>query len=394
MKPRPPLSQGNRLQRAYDRWAQPHYARMDPSVRAPVEAIDRVIYSPWGIVLVTTWLCVTVLSVLALRSLGELPWWLALLLSASAWVFFPFSLLAVWLQPDAYKRKFLKKLPTVLAMTMAGACLGFAAGYVGRHEQWTWQELTAKFSDTFFVLIGAALLTVVVMTGVMWALVHWRMQQMKRALAQARLESERDQAARQAADARLALLQAQIQPHFIFNTLSAVQHWVDTGDARGAKLLTSLTAFLRLSTDSMLRTTVPLSEEATMVRHYLAVMQERLGARLSARVDVAPDAATVPVPPGLLLTLVENAVEHGASPKLSPTLVHVTAKREGPSVLITVHDNGAGYVQGSKDGVGLSNARARLLQAHGSEASLAVDGTPGGGCTVRITLPLTQNATA
>ncbi|MCE2659554.1 MAG: histidine kinase [Rubrivivax sp.] len=140
---------------------------------------------------------------------------------------------------------------------------------------------------------------------------------MQRQLAQVRLQQERDAARSEAVQAQLSLLQTQIQPHFIFNTLSALQHCVDGGDPRAGPLLRSLSAFLRGSTELLTRPHARLDEEAALVTHDLHVMASRLGERLHWEVDIDPALHGVLLPPGLLLTLVENAIEHGASVVLS-----------------------------------------------------------------------------
>lgn len=390
MHPKPPLSQGNRLQRAYDRWAQPHYARMDPDTAEQAKHIDRIIYSRSGAMLAAVALAIMIGTVYALTRV-DMPWWLAVLLCVLGFVAVPTSVLAAWMQPEPFMRKLLRQWPRVVVMTFLGACVGFAAGLTGLRDNWTWTELMGSLTDAMAILVGAAMLTALVYMGMMWAVAQWRLQHMQRALAQARLEQERDHATHQATEARLRLLQAQIQPHFIFNTLSAVQHWVDTGDPRGPQLLKSLTAFLRGTTESMLLQSVPLSQEVTMVQHYLHVMQGRFGARLSTRVNVDAAVEDSHLPPGLLLTLVENAIEHGVTPKLTPSHVHVTAQRHGKQLTISVADDGAGYAPGSCEGVGLANARARLLQAHGAHASMIITGAPGQGCTVQLSWPLAPN---
>jgi LytS/YehU family sensor histidine kinase len=210
-------------------------------------------------------------------------------------------------------------------------------------------------------------------TGLVARLSRWRLHVRMRGL---QLAAERDAAAREVAEARLRLLQAQIHPHFIFNTLSAVQHWVDAGDARASTLLRDLTAFLRGATEMLGRERTTLGEEVEMAGHYLSIMQARLGQRLTSRVDVPADLRGLEVPPGLLLTLVENAVEHGIEPALAGGCVSVSARADlgAREVTVRVHDDGVGLAPGWQDGVGLANCRQRL--AHRFGASARVDLLP------------------
>jgi LytS/YehU family sensor histidine kinase len=218
-----------------------------------------------------------------------------------------------------------------------------------------------------------------------------RRWQMARELAHLRLEQALEVARRQAAEARLAALQAQVQPHFIFNTLAALQHWVDEGDPRAAPLLRALTGFLRGSTELLARDSATLGDELPLVEHYLAVMQARWGERLRSRVDADAASRAVQLPPGLLLTLVENAVEHGAGARLEGGEVRVRVQVDGARCQVEVSDNGPGLAPGWQEGVGLGNVRQRLAHRFGDRARLVLeDAAPG--VRARIELDLREEA--
>jgi LytS/YehU family sensor histidine kinase len=206
--------------------------------------------------------------------------------------------------------------------------------------------------------------------AVLYGVASVRKQVLQNQLERVTLQRERDAAARQVAEAQLKLLQGQIQPHFIFNTLSALQHWVDTGDARAGELLRSLTAFLRGSTELLDREDVTVAEEAAMVGHYLAIMRARLGERLVSSIHIAPEAAEQRIPPGILLTLVENAIEHGVTPALTGAHVRIDAAPADQGWTLRVADDGVGLASGWRDGVGLANSRQRLMHRFGSAARL------------------------
>jgi LytS/YehU family sensor histidine kinase len=227
------------------------------------------------------------------------------------------------------------------------------------------------------------LIGVVALFALLWGVAQIRRSQAQHQLEQARVVQAQDTLARQMAEARLKLLQAQIQPHFIFNTLAALQHWVDTSDARAAPLLRSLTGFLRGSTELMARDEVALAEELGLVRHYLAIMQARLGERLQTEMSSTPEADGWNLPPGLLLTLVENALEHGVGPALQAVRVHVAAAVQDGHLTVTVQDTGPGLSPGWQEGVGLANARERLQHRFGDQARLRVEAAEPG---VRATL--------
>ena len=184
------------------------------------------------------------------------------------------------------------------------------------------------------------------------------------------------------------LASAQLAPHFLFNTLASVQHWVATRDERAAPLLQSLTGYLRSTLPMFARALHPAADEIEAVRRYLEVMQARLGARLAWSVDVPAALMTVPLPPGLLLTLVENAVEHGIEPLLTGGLLSLRARAEGALAVFEVQDNGPGLDTARGDGIGLANSRERLTLTHGERARLELRPAPGGGCLATVHLPM------
>jgi sensor histidine kinase YesM len=277
-----------------------------------------------------------------------------------------------WVQPQRFTARRLWGIGlAALIATYAGALGSFSGqlrALVAAGEPWYRAVVRVARLATplqIMVLIGALLMLAAISTA--------RREYLQRALDQARAEHERDAAAAQLTQARLSLLQAQIQPHFLFNTLAALQHWVDVGDARAAPLLRALTGFLRGSTELMLRDGVTLAQEGELVRHYLAIMQSRLGERLRFRIDLAPGCEAQPLPPGLLITLVENAVEHGIEPQLRGGEVQVIARQVDGVFELRVLDDGAGLAAGPggvAEGVGLTNSRERLRHQFGPRAEL------------------------
>jgi Histidine kinase len=236
----------------------------------------------------------------------------------------------------------------------------------------------ARFEDKsvgnwiVIVSIGAALLA----SAGLWFVTVYRAHQVAARLVELDERERREEMARQ-------LAQAQIQPHFLFNSLASLQHWVQTKDDRAAPLLGALTGFLRATLPLFDRRTLRVAEEAQAVREYLTVMQLRLGERLRWQLAIDPAAADAALPPGLLLTLVENAIEHGVQKRLAGGQIMVRAQATGARLIVEVQDTGPGLGGGARDGVGLGNARARLAQAFGGNASLILSDT-GDGCLARI----------
>lgn len=368
----PPLSEGNRFQRAYARWAAPHYARMEPGVREQAELMDRFLYSRRGL---GVWLGIagSVAGTTAGLRFGGMPWALALLVALFIWVGLPVSLLAAWLMPNRFASSTLRrKLPLILVLSLAGGLLGFVVGHVVKHGSLDAMTLLGALWRGAPVLLPAALAGAAGVLFLTWGVAQTRRQMLERTVERERLARERDTAARHAAEARLKLLQAQIQPHFIFNTLAALQHWVDVGDPRAPALLRTLTAFLRGSTELLGRDTVTLGAECEAVGQYLQIMQARLGERLRSEVAVDPACTGRTLPPGLLLTLVENAIEHGIAPSLDGGTVQVQVRCDAQGTTVTVRDDGAGLAPGWQDGTGLANCRERLRHHGDGRGTLAL----------------------
>jgi signal transduction histidine kinase len=279
------------------------------------------------------------------------------------------GLMAVWRQPHR------KRLMAVSFVTLAIMAL-FMFGL-----RWRMAPGPARISmgEVTGIITGVAVFSY-------YGLAFYRSHQIAARLRELDERERRADMARQ-------LAQAQIQPHFLFNSLASLQHWVQQKDDRAAPMLDALMGFLRATLPLFDRRMLTVGEEAAAVRHYLSVMQLRLGERLHWHVDVSEGAGAAALPPGLLLTLVENALEHGVQRSLGGASVRLSARREGERLVIEVRDTGPGLAAHAADGVGLGNARARLAQAFGARAALTMANDPSGGCSARIECPATSIAT-
>ncbi len=304
---------------------------------------------------------------------------------------------------------FYKFLPPVVATGLLVVALGAAAAGLAV-ARWLWRRPTrARFNlaslgagllaglvpilmvhagqkslmrDTMPLLAGG----LAVMLSSWWFLTIYRSQQLEN-----RLRELDEQQQRVAMAQRLAA--AQIQPHFLFNTLASLQHWVDTQDARGGPLLRSLTRYLRATLPMFEQDRLPVAEELQIVRSYLDIMQARLGARLTWAVDTTRVPASVlsqaTLPPGTLLTLAENAITHGVEPSLRGGHIAVTLSLTQDSrwLRLEVQDTGAGLAAGACDGVGLHNTRERLAAQSGGAAQMGLEAAAPG-CLAWIEWPL------
>jgi LytS/YehU family sensor histidine kinase len=204
---------------------------------------------------------------------------------------------------------------------------------------------------------------------------------------QLRFALERSELERQALDARLHLLQAQVAPHFLFNTLANVQALVDAGSPHASTLLRSLTAYLRAAVPSLRDSSATIDRELQLVRPYLELMQMRMPDRLQYAMNVDPSTRDVRCPPTILLTLVENAVRHGIDPSEEGGRIDVDVARRGERCVIRVADTGAGLRQSSTLGTGLTTLRERLRLIFGDTAHLHLTHNSPRGAVVEIDMP-------
>jgi LytS/YehU family sensor histidine kinase len=190
--------------------------------------------------------------------------------------------------------------------------------------------------------------------------------------AQLQHEAERERLARELSESQLLLLRAQIEPHFLFNTLGAVQQLAEQGAPRAAELTANLITFLRASLAEMRSEQVTLGQEFSLVEAYLKVMQARLGDRLSFTFELPDALAQLTMPGMLVLTLVENAIKHGIEPSLRGGVVSVSARQQDGAALIRVEDSGVGMSAQPGQGMGIENVRRRLQLAFGDAASMTL----------------------
>ena len=194
----------------------------------------------------------------------------------------------------------------------------------------------------------------------------------------------------QLADARLAALRMQLNPHFLFNTLHAISALVERDPAGVRTMIARLSALLRRVLDGD-RHEVPLRDELALVRDYLAIQSVRLGDRLAVTEDIAPETLDARVPALVLQPLVENAIGHGIGAMESAGRLTLSAHREGAVLVIGVRDTGPGPPETHADrqpaGLGLVNTRERLAALYGGAAHLSLTRVPSGGALAVVTLP-------
>jgi signal transduction histidine kinase len=202
---------------------------------------------------------------------------------------------------------------------------------------------------------------------------------------------------REMAEARLQVMQAQIEPHFLFNTLANVRRLYQTDVAAGGRMMDNLMRYLEVALPRMRQAHSSVDREVSLVEAYLGVQAVRMGRRLSFELDIPPDLRALSLPPMMLLTLVENAIKHGLNPLPEGGRIVVSARRDDDCLKLQVRDDGRGFRDSSGAGTGLANIRARLALLHAEAATLSLTENAERGVTSTLVLPATcaaEEATA
>lgn len=215
---------------------------------------------------------------------------------------------------------------------------------------------------------------------------RWRSLRAAAALHEAELNRIRLQG--ELASGRLQVLQAQIEPHFLFNSLANVRRLLRTNGEAGRAMLADLMRYLETALPRMRDDSSTLAREAELVRAFLAVYQVRMGHRLQVHIDVPVELGAHVVPPMMLLTLIENALKHGLGPLPEGGAISIAAAEAGGRLVLRVADTGHGLVAGSGGGTGLANIRARLKAMHGAAARLSLHLNEPRGVVAEIELPV------
>ena len=198
---------------------------------------------------------------------------------------------------------------------------------------------------------------------------------------------------RQVIEARMAAMQAQVEPHFLFNTLASIDHLIETDPPRASKMQKNLIALLRASMPTMREAnaqgTRDLGREMSVIRPYLEILKVRMEERLHTEIRVSDGLLSAEFPPMMLQSLVENAIKHGLEPKAEGGTLVVSAEIVHGRLAVTVADTGLGFGKAATagTGIGLSNIRERLHLLYSHRAALTVAENPGGGTAVTITVP-------
>lgn len=197
-----------------------------------------------------------------------------------------------------------------------------------------------------------------------------------------RLTSEK-----KAVESNLRLLQAQIEPHFLFNTLSNIMSLLETDLEKAKSMLVDLIHYLRTSLSKTRNKTTTIDQEMEMIRAYLNIFKIRMGDRLRYNIDIPDTIKDFPFPPMLVQPLVENAIKHGLEPKIEGGELSIRGKEKGDNIQLEITDTGMGFNEGEDTGVGLSNVRERLQSLYGDKGHLILEENRPSGLKAIIEIP-------
>lgn len=313
----------------------------------------------------------------------------------------------LWGWLDYFAECLLMGMPIAIALTMAevgcagrgrittaiaGAVALVAGAFAGAlllipFYDLGWESLRSRrfWSDmAYWIAIGGGVATI------------YGLQQRAATAAAAlhRVQVDQVALAKQMLEARLQVMRAQIEPHFLFNTLANVKRLCQTDVEGGITMLDNLALYLRAALPRMREAQTTLGQEADLVAAYLAVLQIRMGNRLRYAIDIPPSLRPLPFPPMMLLTLAENAVKHGLNPAPAGGMLLVRAEQAGDMVAIKVADSGVGFGVAATGGtgIGLANTRARLAALYGDTAELALAANEPTGVLATIRVPRAAGA--
>ena len=279
------------------------------------------------------------------------------------------------------------QLVAVGVAVVVGLVLAYTVTTVGLEPPW-WQS--PKHQAGFLMIMVLGLLVAP------WVAISALMKQISGAAQRQalRFELERSEYDRQALDARLRLLQAQVEPHFLFNTLANVRELVDAGSPQASTVLSSLIAYLRAAVPRLHEPQPTLRQELELVRSYLEVMHMRMPDRLRFSLHVEPEALSCGCPSSALLTLVENAVRHGIDPSEQGGEIEVRVSERQGRCRAVVTDTGVGLRGGSGGlGTGLSTLRERLQLVFAGEARLELTANLPRGVRAELEFPARRSGT-
>ena len=251
----------------------------------------------------------------------------------------------------------------------------------------TLQKQSSDWLMTFVVLL--------IVTGIIVKIVLGSKKKAETRAQAATATAAEEGLKRQLVEAQLKMMQAQVEPHFLFNTLASVDFLIETDPPRASKMQKNLIAYLRSALPQMREGSTTLGKEIALCRSYLEILKVRMDERLQFAITVPQGLSSAQFPPMILQSLVENAIKHGLEPKAEGGSLTLTADIANGNLRVTVADTGLGFGAGSRPGtgVGLANVRERLAALYGGRARLVVETNTPTGTIATIAVPYAIDGT-
>jgi len=256
------------------------------------------------------------------------------------------------------------------------------------HEVRSYQERSGDWMMSFAVLL--------ILTGIIVKVVLGGKKRAERRAQVATATAAEEGLKRQLVEAQLKMMQAQVEPHFLFNTLASVDYLIETDPSTASKMQKNLIQYLRAALPQMREGSTTLGKEVQLCRAYLEILKFRMEDRLQYTVTVPQGLMSAQFPPMMLQSLVENSIKHGLEPKPEGGAITISADIVDGRLRVTVADSGLGFAAASRPGtgVGLANVRERLSALYGGRARLSIDANDPTGTIVTIDIPYTFEADA
>jgi signal transduction histidine kinase len=362
-------------------------ARLSPRERAEIAAFDAAVKRhPWRYLLMLCgiWLLAATLIKLAIAKIG---WPGALMFGALMVGALGFALASVWFGASQHKVT-IKSVAVVAALSLLGAITG---GIIARLAAGGGLDnmLVGFVRAAPQILIGG-LVAGLVTAALMVSIAQLRRRQLQRQNLELERQAAAERMGRQLADAKLKLMQAQVEPHFLFNTLASVQQLAEGRAPEAAVMTSQLITFLRAGLASLREDSTTLAREFAAIGAYLDIMKTRLPGRFDTTLELPDEIGALTLPPAMLISLVENSIKHGIEPCTDFAHLTVRATADERTLTLVVSDTGIGpNTRNSGGGVGLDNIRQRLRILHGGAAHLSVRANSPRGFHATITLPRT-----
>ena len=253
------------------------------------------------------------------------------------------------------------------------------------------QDIRRKVAgDMYRVGLGAALILIFIPLFILTVVSKFFIDRSRAAQGMAemkRKEAEYARMSQQVTEAKLSALQAQVEPHFLYNTLASVQALTEVDPAQANAMTGHLIQYLRNALPKMRESVSTVGQEIELVRAYLNILQMRMGKRLAFEIAVPAELMEAPFPPLMLPSLVENAIKHGLEPQREGGMVTINAYVDGAKLRVTVSDTGRGFAETLGSGVGLTNIRERLAALYGDAGKLTLEANTPHGVVATIEVP-------